>query len=306
MIETKNNKWAAMNSEKHNFDSHGLLCEGVLHLPDNVESPPVVVMGHGYGAEISFGTCHQLDRFIASGFAVFMFNYRFFAGSEGHPRQIIDPALQCEDWLSAIAKVRSIQGLDTSKIALWGSSFGGGHVLSTAAVDHDIKAVVAQVPHCDSRSAFKQAGISTALRALAHGLFDSILSIWGSEHRVAILGQGQGMSVMNHAGWYESYLALTGHSKTWKNTTPARSLLKAGNYNPIDTADQITCPVFIVYATSDQGVPTDDVLRTAEKIANCECYDYEGDHFDLYDGGPVNYEVTEAQCQFLIRELKAS
>jgi dienelactone hydrolase len=53
-----------------------------------------------------------------------------------------------QDWQSAYDYVTGQLGdaVDTSKVLLWGTSFGGGHALTTAAkLRENITAVVAQV-----------------------------------------------------------------------------------------------------------------------------------------------------------------
>src|SRR5262249_35188367 len=49
-------------------------------------------------------------------------------------------------WRAAIAYGRTLKGFDSTRIALWGTSFGGGHVLSIAHEDDYLGAVVAQCP----------------------------------------------------------------------------------------------------------------------------------------------------------------
>lgn len=88
------------------------------------------------------------ERFAAAGLASLIFDYRTFGGSEGMPRHWISPSRHLADWQSAIDYVVSDLSniVDTSKLMLWGTSFGGGHALTTAAkLGSNITAVVAQV-----------------------------------------------------------------------------------------------------------------------------------------------------------------
>jgi cephalosporin-C deacetylase-like acetyl esterase len=48
-----------------------------------------------------------------------------------------------------IAHVKELAAIDSSRIALWGTSFSGGHVIVVAARHPEISAVVAQVPFAD-------------------------------------------------------------------------------------------------------------------------------------------------------------
>ena len=71
------------------FMSRGLSCEGWLYLPSGKRQPPVVIMGHGFAAEKTFGLAPFAERFLERGMAVFMFDYRNFGGSEGEPRNLV-------------------------------------------------------------------------------------------------------------------------------------------------------------------------------------------------------------------------
>jgi acetyl esterase/lipase len=133
------------------FNCTDVHCSGWLYLPtlqvNGSSKPPVVVMGHGLG-----GTKRWLDDyasyFAKNGFAVFSFDYRYWGGSEGQPRQWISVKRQLADWQSAVAFVQRAfnTSIDAQRLSLWGSSFAGGHVITTAATLGDaVKAVVSQV-----------------------------------------------------------------------------------------------------------------------------------------------------------------
>jgi dipeptidyl aminopeptidase/acylaminoacyl peptidase len=64
--------------------------------------------------------------------------------------QIVDPRDQQEDIDAAISFVEGEPMVDNDRIGLWGSSFGGGHVIWRAARDPRVKCVVAQVGGMDA------------------------------------------------------------------------------------------------------------------------------------------------------------
>ena len=125
-------------------------------------------------------------------------------------------------------------------------------------------------------------------------------------HTVSIVGEPaqKAFSVMSHPGWCEHHLSMARDSKTWKNAIPARSLLKAGSYSPVDHVSTITCPVLMVCGKHDAGIPVDDVKRAAAKISQCDLYEYDGGHFAVCDDGAFNAEIVLHQCDFLRRVLK--
>ena len=129
------------------FGSGNEQCAAWLYLPDGPPKPrPLVIMGHGLGANREMGLDRYARRFAAAGMGVLVFDYRHFGASGGEPRQLLSIARQRDDWRAAIAFARTLKGFDATRIALWGSSFGGGHVLSIAHEDDYLAAVVAQCP----------------------------------------------------------------------------------------------------------------------------------------------------------------
>lgn len=87
--------------------------------------------------------------------AVLIFDNRGFGASDaapGQPRLEIIPADQISDFSDAITYAQSLPEVDPKKIAIWGSSYAGGHVLAVAAADKRVKAVISQVSgNCKTR-----------------------------------------------------------------------------------------------------------------------------------------------------------
>jgi uncharacterized protein len=122
------------------FMSDGLRLCGTLHLPE-VEKPPVIIGSHGF---FSTGDSpKQVDlakRCVENGMGFFRFDHRGCGKSEGSFAEVTTFKGRCRDLAAAIDLIlaRSDTGND---IALFGSSFGGAVVLSTAA-DRDVRAVI--------------------------------------------------------------------------------------------------------------------------------------------------------------------
>lgn len=278
-------------------------CTGYLHLPVGVQTPPVVVMGGGLATEWRFGTRSTIERFTQAGYATFNFDYRYFGESGGQPRQVIDIAAQLDDWRAALAFLRTRSELDPARIALWGSSLGGGHVLSIAAEDAGVKAVLAQVPHVDSRETMKTIGIGHMLKAVAFALWDKLHALLGLEPYTVPLAVEPGeFGFLSWPGWKAQYLALVPADSGWKNAIPARSLLLAGNYNPVDVVDRIKAPVQIAYGEQDPGIPVASIQAAAKRIPAVELQPFAGGHFDVYSG-PLHEWLVVQQIRFLQKNL---
>jgi alpha-beta hydrolase superfamily lysophospholipase len=88
-------------------------------------------------------------EFVEHGLAALIFDYRSFGGSSGEPRQHIDPWGQIEDYRNAISYLEGRPEVDSERIAAWGISYSGGHVLILGAIDNRVRAVCSLVPVID-------------------------------------------------------------------------------------------------------------------------------------------------------------
>ena len=59
-------------------------------------------------------------------------------------RSKLDPVLQQRGYKDAITFLAGREEVDADRIGIWGTSYSGGHVLSVAAHDKRVRAVVAQ------------------------------------------------------------------------------------------------------------------------------------------------------------------
>src|SRR4051794_5362034 len=131
-------------------------CHAWLYLPAATEPPPVIVMAHGLGAVKALRLAAFAERFQAAGYACLVFDYRYFGDSEGEPRELLSIARQREDWGAAVAFARSLTEVDSERTVLWGTSFGGGHAIATAADTTDVVAAIAQCPFTDGFASARQ------------------------------------------------------------------------------------------------------------------------------------------------------
>src|SRR5438552_5118450 len=155
------------------FPSSGDECRAWLFMPD-AETPPLVILGHGLGGTREYGLEPFAQRFAEAGIAALVFTYRHFGDSGGQPRQLLDIEHQLGDWAAALAYARTLGEIDSTRIALWGTSFGGGHVLVAAARDGGIAAVVSQCPFTDGVAAMRAAHPRSLVSAAAPVLRDQL------------------------------------------------------------------------------------------------------------------------------------
>src|SRR5581483_150939 len=87
------------------FQSEGLSCAGWYYVPGDLaegERRGAIVMAHGWSGVKETGLANFAEAFVAAGFVVLAFDYRYLGSSEGQPRGQIIPDEQRRDYKNAI------------------------------------------------------------------------------------------------------------------------------------------------------------------------------------------------------------
>ncbi|HXS34305.1 MAG TPA: alpha/beta hydrolase [Solirubrobacterales bacterium] len=292
--------------EDTTFESGGTACATWLYRPDGVERPPIIVMAHGFAAMRALRLAAYAERFAESGFAVLAFDYRGWGDSAGEPRRVLEIGSQQDDWRAALAFARALDGVDTSHVAAWGSSFGAGHVLSIAAEDHGLAAIVAQVPHISGpASAFAGSPLTMTRLALA-GLRDQLGAAFGREPlRLPAAGEPGTLAMMTTPDATAMMKRLAGdryEELLPQNDVAARIALRVPFYSPGRVAGRITCPALVQLAKDDVVTPYKVALKAARRIPGGEVLSYECGHFDPYVE-PLFDTIVGDQIDFLRRSV---
>jgi len=285
------------------FTSKHIRCSGELYLPKDVQNPPIVIMAHGFAAERTFGLPAYADHFASHGLAVYLFDYRCFGSSDGEPRNYVDQGRHIQDWQAAIGHVRSLSNINKNKIALWGSSFSGGHVIVTAAKDHEIAAIIAQVPFVDAISTTFKLGFKFLAQAAPHALHDlARIIMFRTPHYVKVISHPNEFAIMNTPESYPGYSSIVPKDSAWENKCPARIILKFALYRPITSAHKVQCPALVMLAENDSLVDAGAVEKTANKMPNSTLVKYPFGHFDIYNGEGFT-DAIKKQTEFLMTHL---
>jgi NAD(P)-dependent dehydrogenase (short-subunit alcohol dehydrogenase family)/pimeloyl-ACP methyl ester carboxylesterase len=291
-------------ADRLHFDCGGMHCEALLMRPARrEESTPLVIMAHGFAAEKSFGLSPYAEQFVRRGMAVMLFDYRHFGGSGGVPRNLVSHWRQREDWQAALDFAGRLPGIDSARIALWGTSFSGGHVLDCASRNPSVAAIVAQMPMLDVPASLRGYSLRYLRQAVWHGLRDlARAATFRSPHRVPVVGSAPAFAVMNKPGCESGYRRLVSDEAAWANSCPARVLLTSLLNRPIKRAARVQCPALFVVAGQDQLAPARAVRKAAARMADATVVSLPGDHFAPYFDETFE-EAVRCEADFLERCL---
>lgn len=295
------------------FDSWGENCAAWLYRPPaglSGEDPrglPCIVMAHGFAGTRDARLGAFAERFASAGLAVLLFDYRGFGASDGEPRQLLSVPRQLADWAAAIAYARTLDGIDPERIAAWGTSFSGGHVIATAAHDHRLAAVIAQAPFADGIRQALALPIGHAVRLTVEALRDELGALRGAAPRlVAAVGPPGSLAVMNSPDAEPGYRAMVPAGSPWRNEVAARICLRLSAYRPGRRAADVRCPLLVVVCDDDVVTPPDAALRVARTAPRGELVRYTGaGHFDVYAGDCFERAVAD-EIAFFTQHLLAA
>ena len=285
------------------FPSDGAYCSAWLYLPDASGSAPVMVLAHGLGGTRTMRLDAYAERFCAAGYACVVFDYRHFGDSDGEPRQLLDIAKQLKDWKAAIAFARECPDVDGRRVVLWGTSFGGGHVLSTAADDPEVMAVVSQCPFTDGLASSLALDPLSSMKVTVRAFRDQ-LTAWlgGAPVMVNTAGEPGSAALMTAPDALAGYLRLQPESSSIPNEVAARFALQIIRYYPGRLTPRIACPVLFCVCDSDSVAPAIATLRHATRAPRGEIKTYPEGHFDIYVGEAFE-RVVRDQIEFLHRTV---
>ena len=281
------------------FRSGGVNCAAWLYLPTGTEPFPTLVMGHGLGGIRQMRLDAFAERFQAAGYACLVFDYRHFGASGGEPRQLLDINRQLQDWEAAIRYARSRPELDGDRIIAWGTSFGGGHAILTAARDHQLAAAIAQCPFTDGFASALTNSPLTTVRLTARAVLDLVNSWRGGDPVYAdTAGPAHAAAFMTSPDSTPGYLAIVPEDTPFRNQLAARFALQIVRHRPGRQARNITCPILFCICETDTVAPAGPTRRYAAQAPRGETKLYPDGHFDIYLGNAFERVIND-QLAFL-------
>jgi dienelactone hydrolase len=288
------------------FRSGDSYCRAWLYLPNTVSKAPapVVVMGHGLGATREMGLAPYAERFAAAGLAVLVFTYRHLGDSGGEPRQVLSMAKQLADWDAALDYAAGLPEVDGSRVAVWGSSLGGGHAIAVAARHPELRAAVSQCPFTDGPASAAGLGVRDSLVLFGFVARDLLAAVRGKPPVCVSVAAAPGKpGLMTAPDALPGMLALLPDDYEWANRAAARSVVSLIRYRPGRSAKRIAAPILICISATDSVAPPKPTERYARQAPRGDVRLYADGHFDFYLGDAFAQLVTE-QTEFLVSHLQ--
>ncbi|MCA4375179.1 alpha/beta hydrolase [Acinetobacter baumannii] len=274
-----------------------------FYIPKTNNKSAVIIMAHGFAGLRQFKLIQYAQRFAQAGYAVILFDYRYWGGSTGKPREMISINSQLEDWKTMIQYASTCKFIDNRRIVLWGTSLSGGYALSLASELKNIQAIMVQIPYVDGAETAKLYPLQRYPQALKLSSQDYMGSIMGlNPKRLPVVDQYK-LCFMPTADSYYGYLSIVNPDYYWSGEVPARVFFNLMRYRPIQLVRQINIPVLFIAAQHDSLIPIESSREAATNIAPFVSYhEWDMKHFDIYHGSWFEKAVT-TQLEFLHQHI---
>ena len=274
-----------------------------FYRPKNIKKPAVIIMAHGFAALRQFKLIHYAQRFAQAGYAVILFDYRYWGGSTGQPRELISIKSQLDDWKTIIGYVAAKKNIDNRKIVLWGTALSGGYVLTLASELKNIQAVMVQIPFVDGAETAKRYPIQHLPKALKLSSQDYMGSKVGMTAKTLPVVHPFSLSFMSTKDCYQGFMSIVNPDYFWSGEVPARVFFNLMRFRPIQIVRNITLPVLFIAAKNDSLVPIESSRETATNIAPFVRYhEWDMAHFDIYHGEWLEKAIS-TQLEFLHQNI---
>nr|GAT52278.1 predicted protein [Mycena chlorophos] len=292
--------------------------EAWVYTPQNTGLHPVVVMANGLGCTKRLGLASYAAAFAEAGYACVVFDYRRWGGSDGTPRNCVIVEEQQEDYRTVVKWVRQQAleepafGFDGQRIAIWGFSFAGGHVLKLSAdLTLALRASIALNPYCGRPFPPLQLTRLYLMRFLL-GLLDFAAEFLGLRPvYIPTVGPPGSLAALSAPGaeaGTAGFDSVMKEGADFVNQMNASIFFRAPLHSrPTEPASLrlIAHPILLLAARGDRICPPARIVAAGEGIREglVEVLELEGDHFDAFEGNPDWEAAVRGQVAFLRKHL---
>jgi hypothetical protein len=129
------------------FYSEGIKLAGDVYLPEDIkpgERRAGILLCHGYTGVRNIYLPDNARVLAEAGYVVLNFDYKGWGDSEG-PKTRLAPYSRVADVQAALSFLSAHPQVDTNRLGIYGTSYGGATVVFVAAIDPRVKCVVSVV-----------------------------------------------------------------------------------------------------------------------------------------------------------------
>lgn len=272
------------------FYSEGSKIAAHLYMPDNScasahgqpgAALPAIILCHGFAGIKEFLLPEYAKSFAAAGYIALIFDYRGFGESEGERGRLV-PAEQVVDIRNSITFMETLPEVDTARIGLWGSSFGGANVITTAVMDRRVRCLVAQLTF-GSGERMILGDLEYSEREKLLGTLKKARERMVIKNKSLSLTPDQILTDPDSKTFYQSSLQKYPALQT---KIPLTTLQHIIEYKPEASITGLSIPVLIIGADKDIVCPVTESRRLFEKaVEPKELFIIENaKHYDVYSG----------------------
>ncbi len=287
------------------LDADGTTLRGWWYPAQGSSGPaPAVVMAHGFSAvKEMFLDCYA-EVFAAAGIAVLVYDRRALGASDGQPRGEVDPWLDVRDYRDAVSFVRTLPDVDGQRVAIWGTSYGGGIALAAAALDRRVRCVVSQVPMLARPPA-----LPPPVLELLHADRDARHRGQAPQRIAVTAPDPRSPAVLRTPDVWAFKEESEARAPSWVNAVTLRSVENLAAWDPTFFLGELgSTPAMILVAEADLVIPLDVLLAACERIRGPkEIVRMPGGHFEPYNPIHPQFEIASGAARdFLVRNLGAT
>lgn len=267
-----------------------------------------VIMAGGFAVPKEPATDLFARRFHEAGFSVLAFDYRGLGESGGRSRLVLPVRSQLADWDAAIAFAATLPGVDPARLALWGFSASGGHVIRVAARNPRLAAVIAQTPNVGGPAAMRSVSSFQKplgmLRFTGRGIADALGALAGRPPLlVPLAGEPGAVAMLTTPDVGDGPKALDPDNRHthWEQRVAARSALRLAFYQPGRDTPRVRCPLLVLTCDQDQTAPPGPAIEAARRAPLAELARMPGRHYAPFM--EMHERAVDVELSFLRRHL---
>ncbi|PVZ83006.1 hypothetical protein C9426_28020 [Serratia sp. S1B] len=261
---------------------------------------PVVILCHGFCGIQDILLPAFAENFTLAGFNTITFDYRGFGASLGERGRLV-PAMQIEDILSVVEWAKAQPDINSQRIGLWGTSFGGCHVFGAAADNPDIVCVISQLAFADGEE-IVTGKMSTEEKMGFINTLDKMFEKQQTTGKETFVGITRVLNDHESKVFFEANKTLY---PAMDIKIPFLTVRETLRYKPMDNAVRVNCPTLVVIAEDDtvnppeQGIVLYDAVKSSNKTLHIE---KGAKHYDIYSGKHFD-NIIMIQIDWLKRYL---